>query len=354
MVDKSKLDIIIQLHSLISFAHFFDSNFGLVFSENIVYVTFNAGKTWDLGKYNFPVSFDSKIFNVDKNSKIQLCNGEDMFESNDFGLSWINKSQSYFTEMTQIGIDTFMGFTFLNGYSDYSTLYKTYTNGLSWEKIKIPFDIPNWYNNNVLISSQRNLILQFMKFNQEKYISKDYAKTWTPLFYFDDYFNIIEMKDTITGYCLYRTHPAKTVDGGISWKDFFPISPLPEQYNNITCYDTSHCAITFNKNSIYFTDNGGGGPYSGIPVIDSKSENPNLNIYPNPIESEGTINIDLIPHHSKDLKIKLINYKGQIESIDYTIQSSTLKISTKNISSGIYFIWIKDDLIQYKSKIIIQ
>jgi hypothetical protein len=83
--------------------------------------------------------------------------------------------------------------------------------------------------------------------------------------------------------------------------------------------------------------------YSNITVINKKKEEDKLYVYPIPVKKELNINLNF--NTITDVEIKLINLLSQTVYMKKVSNvQNNLKIDLKGISSGIYYLIVKDEI----------
>jgi len=98
------------------------------------------------------------------------------------------------------------------------------------------------------------------------------------------------------------------------------------------------------------TDFNGDISLSSIDVVFIQNNEEGLLVYPNPTSSKLYVDIN----HSPQLKVKLINYQGQIIYPHYNFENGKMVIDVHELNSGIYIFHLEDSNIIQHQKVIIR
>ena len=94
--------------------------------------------------------------------------------------------------------------------------------------------------------------------------------------------------------------------------------------------------------------------YKPIIISFENSSSPiNINLYPNPITDDNDLIISC-SEFNQDSKITIIDIKGSIINIEYTITEGQIILSTSNLDKGVYFALFNVENKQLKEMFIVE
>lgn len=344
---------------------FINENIGFAIDDFSVHKTIDGGVKWN--RLEGLPYYLKTIYFLDNNRGFLGGQNNEIFATVDGGSNWIKRPISGLTDSTSNSIE---GFFFINdsvGYANSSGIYKTDNYGLEWRQI-VPLGTLKLF----FINPSNGYLFRAEKF----YFTSDSGNTWQqrselPPDNYDDLYFLDSLRGFATGFSrLYFTN-----DGGFTWQ---LLSGVNNFYSGSFCWLTQQHAFLLG-NTIYetldsgvswkdITDNigtifakmhapsstiGYGGGEIGLILkyddttivsVDAKKEQPIhnllLNNYPNPFNNSTIIKfISLISDYGT---LGIYNILGEEAAVLFSgsierNKEYSLKLSSNNLSSGIYF-----------------
>ncbi len=296
---------------------FYDDEFGGIVTTYKLFLTTNGGKDWfnpdfNLSKQKMPnVLVDISIPNPNKIVCLASNNiGDNYFEytiiSNDSGKTW-NMNSKFSTRLRKINfIDSLNGWA-CGGNQEYeysSTFYSTILHTTDGGK--------NW-----------NIQLDTILYPEKRILQ----------IYFKDKKHGI----ALNGWNLIW----RTSDGGKNWEiDRSALDQKINILNDIAMLEGNKLIGVSDDISIYKYTEG-----TNIAFNNDVSKN-KIKVYPNPVESSGEINIEIISKLYSKVRLELYNSVGKKISETYNFKQDSrikeIKYSIDdNLSAGVYFLHIK-------------
>ncbi len=139
----------------------------------------------------------------------------------------------------------------------------------------------------------------------------------------------------------------KTTNGGNTWLlSSYPVGAGYDSTSgyglNMICTDTNTCYILTNYGAIIKTTNGGGTNWTAS-VLEEKKLTEELSLYPNPAQSQLTIEFELA--ETKNVSIEIRNILGQtvttINNRVFPYGKNKIEIDVSEFSKGLYFIQLQ-------------
>lgn len=323
--------------------HFPSASIGYAVGTNsAILKTTDAGTTWNL--YNSGVTSGYQLVSVffinNDTGYVGTMNagsGNAIFKTIDGGSTWTNISAPFMNGANSICFPSNNV-----GYVVFADLFKTIDNGNNWSV----YSVPEWmYTSVQFLDDTLGFAAGIGSNGSNNYgtIIKtiDGGITWSNTVFnsinklFGIYFPSVNVGYSV-GASQFTSSGAilKTNDGGNTW-----ITQLDTELSStpfaVYCPNDSLCFAVGDSGLILKTTNGGG--LTGLSTIENL--NSKVNIYPNPTQSNITIEFDLI--EIKNALIEIKNILGQtIKTIDskaFSKGKNKIEIDVSEFSKGLYF-----------------
>ena len=115
-----------------------------------------------------------------------------------------------------------------------------------------------------------------------------------------------------------------------------------------TLYTTSADGLQHRTYTLFFNET-----TQVITVIDSTKKENGISCYPNPIDGNGILNVDVLTKNTRENVLKLFDLRGKLMK-STSFYGSKYKLQLPNIKSGMYLVYLSNSNGRFVEKLMVR